>query len=104
MISSFSQRGGAGIGSLNASWPFATLSANSEALRLSCLGRDYLFPRTSIRTLSRHKGIFSVGLRIEHTEQSFPEFIVFWASAFFWTSGFEKLKARLESLAYEILD
>jgi hypothetical protein len=86
----------------NASWPFATLSASREDLRLSCLGREYAFPRQSIRSLHRHRGVFSVGLRIEHGVASFPASVVFWASMFFWTSGFRKLKAGLESLGYEV--
>jgi len=104
MTATFSQTGGARLGMFNASWPFATLSATPDALRLSCLGRDYSFPKGSIRSLSRHRGIFSTGLRIEHSDSSFPEFVVFWASLFFWTSGFRKLKAQLESLGYEIRD
>jgi len=60
------------------------------------------FPRSSLRQLRRHRGLFSVGLRIEHTQDSLPEFIVFWASVFFWTSGFQKLRTQLESLGYDI--
>ena len=86
----------------NATWPFAKLSATEDALQLSCLGRDYPFPRQSIRGLRRHRGIFSVGLRIEHNVPSFPASVVFWASVFFWTSGFRKLKTELERLGYEI--
>lgn len=88
----------------NASWPFATLSATDEVLRVSVLGRDYSFPKSSIRSLRKHRGIFSTGLHIDHTQPSAPEFIVFWASLFFWTSGFKKLKTGLESLGYEIDD
>ena len=86
--------GGARIGYFNASYPFATLSGNSEALHLSCLGREYHFPRSSIMRLRRHRSLFSVGLRIEHTKIELPEFIVFWASVFFWTSGFKKLRCQ----------
>ena len=102
MTATYAQTGGARLDSFNASWPFAKLSASSECLRLLCLGREYAFPRSSIRKLSRHRGIFSVGLRIEHREQSAPGFIVFWASIFFWTAGFRKLKEQLEKLGYEI--
>jgi hypothetical protein len=102
MTATFTQVGGARLGMFNASWPFAKLSATPDQLRLSCLGRNYDFPKTSIRSLSRHSGIFSTGLRIEHTQSSFPEFIVFWSSPIFWSSGFAKLKAELESLGYDI--
>jgi len=102
MTVSYEQKGGARLGWLSASWPFARLSASRESLRLSCPGRDYVFPRSSIRKLSRHRGIFSVGLRIEQRDEVAPEFIVFWASVFFWSSGFRKLRAHLEGLGYEI--
>ena len=102
MSAAFTQTGGARLGWFNASSPLATLAANTEALRLSCCGREYFFPKKKILKLSRHKGIFSVGLRIEHDDEAIPEFVVFWASVFFWTSGFSNLKAKLESLGYEI--
>jgi hypothetical protein len=101
-MATFTQTGGARFDNFNASYPFATLSGDADALRLTCLGREYHFPRTSIRRLRRHRGLFSVGLRIEHTQDSLPEFIVFWASVFFWTSGFQRLRTELESLGYEI--
>src|SRR5437868_1776516 len=102
-MATFTQTGGARIGEwFNASYPFATLSVNSDALHLSCFGREYHFPRSSIRRLRQHRGLFSVGLQIEHSQESTPEFIVFWTSVFFWTSGFRKLKTRLETLGYEI--
>lgn len=103
MIAGFTQTGGARLDSFNASMPLATLSGDQHALKLSCLGRDYVFLKSRIERLSRHRGIFSVGLRIEHHEESLPQFVVFWASAFFfWTWGFFLLKTRLESLGYEV--
>jgi hypothetical protein len=100
----FTQIGGARLGMWNATLPFATLSARADELRLSCFGRNYVFPRNKILKLSRHRGIFSLGMRIEHEEPSIPEFVVFWASAFFWTAGFQKLKTGLEGLGYEVQD
>jgi hypothetical protein len=41
-------------------------------------------------------GIFSTGLRIEHTMSAYPKFIVF------WTFGYETLKGGLEGLGYEL--
>jgi hypothetical protein len=98
----FTQTGGARLDGFNASWPFATLSASQGAIQLSCLGREYAFPRQTIQRLRRHRGLISVGLRIEHKVESLPAFVVFWASVFFWTSGFRKLKAQLEGLGYEV--
>ena len=102
MIAVFTATGGARLDSFNATYPLAKLSADCEKLQILCLGRDYTFPKGSIRRLSRYRGIFSVGLRIEHAESSFPQFIVFWASVVFWSSGFAKFKTQLESLGYEI--
>ena len=101
-MSTFTQTGGARLDNFNATFPFATLSGDSEAIHLSCGEREYHFPRTSIRRLRRHRGLFSVGLQIEHSQDSLPEFVVFWASPFFWTSGFQRLKTQLESLGYDI--
>jgi hypothetical protein len=101
-MAKFTQTGGARLDYFNATYPFATLSGDSEALHLSCLGREYHFPRSSIRRLSRHRGLFSVGLRSEHTQDSLPGFMVFWASVFFWTSDFQRLRTQLETLGYDV--
>jgi hypothetical protein len=101
-MTKFTLTGGARPDYFNATYPFATLSGDSENLQLSCFGRVYRFPKSSIRRLCRHRGLFSVGLRIEHTQDSLPRFIVFWASVFFWTSGFQKLRTQLESLGYDV--
>jgi hypothetical protein len=101
---SLSAIGGARLDNFNASYPFATLSADRDAIHLTCLGKHYDFPRAKIQKLSRHRGIFSVGLRIQHNDNALPAFVVFWASAFFWSSGFSNLKQRLENLGYSIAD
>jgi len=101
-MTTFTQTGGMITDGFFASFPLAKLSGDAEALRLTCLGREYHFPWSCIRGLHRHRGWFSVGLRIEHTQDELPEFVVFWASVFFWTSGFEKLRMQLESFGYEV--
>jgi hypothetical protein len=102
MTATFSQTGGIRIGegliAFNATWPFATLSATERELRLRFLFRDYAFPRASIQKLSRHQGLFSVGLRVEHRVSSYPRFLVF------WTFGFSRLRRELQNLGYEITD
>ena len=102
MHEEFSQTGGARLDLFNATFPFATLSGDSSGLHLSCMGREYAFPRDKIRKLSRHRGILSVGLRIHHSEPTYPERIIFWASVCFWTAGFDRLRAQLERLGYDI--
>ncbi len=94
--------GGARVGSLNATWPFASLSASRDALRLSCLGREYLFPRRSITRLSRQAGLVSTGLRIEHALADVPAFVVFWSSFIPGAGRFQRLEDELESLGYEV--
>jgi hypothetical protein len=102
MTATFSQTGGIRIGggliAFNATWPFATLYLTESDLQLRFLYRDYRFPKASIQKLSRHQGLFSVGLRIEHRIPSYPRFLVF------WTFAFQKLKSELQRLGYEIAD
>jgi hypothetical protein len=52
--------------------------------------------------LSRHRGLISVGLRIEHDQISLPNFIVFWSSMAVWPSRFNSLLAELEALGYDV--
>ncbi len=73
----FSQKGGARVGWKNVTMPFATLSGGRDALRLSCFGQDYVFHKSNIESLSKHRGLLSVGLRIHHTVPLYPELIVF---------------------------
>jgi hypothetical protein len=98
----FELTGGARLDGINVSYPLAKLSVTTEAIHLSCMGRDYHFPRSSIRGLRRHQGLLSVGLRIEHSEQSLPKHVVFWASMFFWNRGFQELKTQLRKHGYNI--
>ncbi len=101
-MTTFKQTGGARIGFRNATYPFAVLSADADALHLSCLGRAYHFPRSQIVRLSRHRGLISVGLRIEHAHGSWPEFIVFWSSLAVWPSRFNILLAELAALGFDV--
>lgn len=96
----FTQNGGARIDSWNTS--YATLSGYRTALRLSCLNQDYVFPVSQIVSLRRHRGLFSVGLRIDHSVPLYPGLIVFWVSLALRSSPFALLKERLEALGYEV--
>lgn len=102
MSGAFKQTGGARLGSINATWPFASLFATSEELQLACLGCHYKFPRSTIQRLGEYRGYFSTGLRIEHSNLAIPAFVVFWTSVFFWTAPFQLLKRRLQDLGYEV--
>ena len=85
---------GTGMVAFNASVPLARLTATRGELKLSYPGHEMVFPRDSITSLSKHRGIFSVGVRIEHTRPDYEEFVVF------WTFRFRKVKAELEALGY----
>ena len=98
------QKGGARIDSWNVTIPYAVLSACRDSLRLSCLGQDYVFPKDRIIGLSRHRGLFSVGLRIEHDVPLYPAFVVFWVSVFFKKARFSQTKERLNALGYRVKD
>ena len=98
MTRTFAQIGGARIGFLNATWPFARLSADGDAIALRLLIVKFTFPREKIRRLSRYRGFMSTGLQVEHAVGHYPKFMLF------WTFDFDTLKAELEALGYEVRD
>ena len=98
----FSQIGGARLDWTNVTIPFARLSGDGNGLRLSCLGRDYVFLKSNIERLSRYRGMLSIGLHIEHTVPLYPKFVVFWVSALPWGGRFLVLKEKLESAGYSV--
>ena len=97
----FSETGGARIGksivwSLDVTWPLAKLTVKETELRLSVLGFTWILAKSSIRTLSKYRGAFPTGLRIEHSIPRRPPFVVF------WTFGFAELKQELERYGYTV--
>jgi len=101
MTTTFSQTGGVRDGggtflAFNASWPFASVQVDDSALTLPCLGKRWVFSKSSIRRLSKHSGLFSVGLRIEHNVLGYSAFIVF------WTFRFARLQRELEQRRYTV--
>jgi hypothetical protein len=98
----FALRGGARLNWANITTPFAVLSGDGNALRLSCFRRDYVFHRSCILGLSRFHGMFSIGLRIEHTVPTYPGFVVFWVSMLPWSRRFSVLKEELERHGYRV--
>jgi hypothetical protein len=88
--------GGGAFLAFNATWPFASVQVEDSALTLSCFGKRWVFPKSSIRRLSKHHGLFSVGLRIEHNIDGYAEFIVF------WTFRFSHLQRELEQRGYTV--
>lgn len=78
-VEEFSMRGGARIGWVNASWPFATLTISRGRLTLSSLGR-YEFDPTQVISIERYGSIpfLASGLRINHNRADYPEKMIFW--------------------------
>lgn len=102
MSSEFSQTGGARLDSTNATYPFATLAATADAIRLTSLGAEYVFPKEQIRSLAKYSGLFSTGLQIHHRVSSSPHFVVFWMSPFGGSAAFREIKTRLQALGYQV--
>ena len=78
------ERGGYRIGlsywlAFQASYPFGELEITQSELILRTLFRCHRFPKEHIRNLSQFRGVFSRGLRIEHSQPSCPRFVVFWS-------------------------
>lgn len=71
-------RGGARISWVDASWPFARLSASSDrlALDVAMLG-SYEFQPDHVVSLDIH-GWLRRGIRIQHVRSDYPKHIVFW--------------------------
>jgi len=81
---------------INVTWPFANLTATREKLLLHAFSKKYEIEKAKVEKLKKYKGIFSVGLKIDHSEKNIaPSFI-------FWTFNFEKLKIGLELLGYKV--
>jgi hypothetical protein len=73
--------GGARVGWVNASWPFATLTANANTLTLSSLG-TYPFAPSDVITLEPYGSIpiFASGIRIHHNRKDYPKTMIFWCT------------------------
>ncbi len=72
-------RGGARVGWLNASWPFATLKVSRSELRVSSFG-SYDFSQSQVVSIEPYGSIpfLSSGVRINHNRVDYPVTIIFW--------------------------
>ena len=97
----FEQTGGYRVGrnawlAFNASTPFGALRIRAGSIVLQCIASSYTFPAEAISRLSLYDGLFSSGLRIEHTIADYPQFIVF------WSSNLEKLQEHLHATGFHL--
>jgi len=81
MPDAFTTTGGAHVGWINASWPFAKLSATPEKLTLSIsvLG-TYTFAPERVSTIEKYVMIpvLASGVRIHHCSPDCPVRVIFW--------------------------
>jgi hypothetical protein len=78
-VAGISFRGGARIGWVNASWPFAKLTTTAEHLTISSLG-NYDFSPAQVSSIERYGSIplLASGIRVNHNRADYPAKIVFW--------------------------
>jgi hypothetical protein len=86
----------------NATWPFARIHVSADHLRLSVSfwkwKRSFDFERVEVRQIRRKRGLFSVGVVVEHRKPEYPPFILF------WTFRYEILCGALRRLGYEVAE
>jgi hypothetical protein len=90
-------------GALNATWPLATIHVSADHLRLSVSvwklwKRSFDFERVEVRQIRRKRGLFSVGVVVEHGNPEYPPFILF------WTFRYKILCGALRRLGYEVTE
>ena len=89
----------------NASWPFARLRVTPETISVSIdmVGfgsENFVFTRAELTRIKKKKGIlpFSTGIIFEHTNSSYPPFILF------WTLRYARLRAELLRFGFSIAE
>jgi len=72
--------GGARIGIVNATWPFARLAVSPVQLKLTCVLDCYEFLPKDVVSLRPYGALpfFYSGIRILHARRDYPSKIIFW--------------------------
>jgi hypothetical protein len=88
---------------LNATWPWATIHVSADHLRLSVSvwklwKRSFDFERVEVRQICRKRGLFCVGVVVEHGKREYPPFVLF------WTFRYKILCRALQRLGYEVTE
>jgi hypothetical protein len=85
----------------NCTWPFAALTVTAVQIEIGIgLGRfrmrTFTLKRSQIKSIKRKRGLFSVGIQIDHSEPEYPPFILF------WTFRYDTLKREMQNLGYDM--
>lgn len=72
--------GGARIGMMNATWPFAKLAVDTNELRIYCMLHRICFKKADIKKISvvYYVPLIAQGIRIEHVVPKYNKHIFFW--------------------------
>jgi hypothetical protein len=91
---------------VNATWPFATLTATHGGLHISMRfiglwNEEFDFAKSEVLGITKKKGLFpfiSTGIVLAHQKAGYPRFILF------WTFEYQRLKTELTRLGFEVAD
>lgn len=103
MSDTYTVTGGARVGNdfssaMRVTWPLASLVVDNKHVILEILGTRYTFERQLIQSMHRFRVFFSSGVRIIHSKEDNPKFVVF------YPLSFNTLKKNLARLGYVVED
>ena len=88
------------VGTINASWPFARLSASPNQIEIRVLfplaWRRFVLTRGDVILVHKQRGLLNTGVRFEHKSRMAPEFLLF------WTFSPDTLVRRLGELGFPV--
>lgn len=81
MMYEINETGGARIGMINATWPFAKLTVNKDVLTLSAgIAGKLVFSQSNIISIEPYSGmaLLGSGIRINHNVSEYNSNVIFW--------------------------